>query len=129
MTLTKKQAEEEVTEKQKALEKAMDDLARIKEKSEDDYEKNITYIAAGTLVLSLTFLEKVVNLKESDSVWFLILSWVLLSISLLGNLVSHQLSGMYHERCRLLYAANASDTSPADSKVKKYNAIISKLNW
>jgi uncharacterized integral membrane protein len=113
----------------KITDKHLEDLARIKEKSEDDYEKNIIYIAAGTLVLSLTFLEKVVNLKESNAVWFLILSWILLSITLLGNLVSHQLSSMYHERCRLLYADAGNDTKEADGKVKKYNRNILKLNW
>jgi uncharacterized integral membrane protein len=113
----------------KITQKDLEDLSRIKEKSEDDYEKNIIYIAAGTLVLSLTFLEKVVNLKESNAVWFLILSWILLSLTLLGNLVSHQLSSMYHERCRLLYAACGNNTEEADGKVKKYNSNILKLNW
>lgn len=36
-------------------------LENIKQKCEDDFEKNITYISAGTLVLSLTFIEKIVN--------------------------------------------------------------------
>ena len=31
-------------------------LTKIKEKSDDDYEKNITYISSGTLILSLTFI-------------------------------------------------------------------------
>jgi hypothetical protein len=109
--------------------KAQEDLLRIKEKSEDDYEKNIIYIAAGTLVLSLTFLEKIVNLSESSAVWFLIWSWILLSITLLGNLVSHQLAAYYHEKYRLLYAECVDDMSLPDLKLKKYNGIMLKLNW
>jgi hypothetical protein len=109
--------------------KAQEDLLRIKEKSEDDYEKNIIYIAAGTLVLSLTFLEKIVNLNESSAVWFLIWSWILLSVTLLGNLVSHQLAAYYHEKYRLLYAECLDDMSLPDLKLKKYNDIMLKLNW
>jgi len=109
--------------------KAEEDLLRIKEKSEDDYEKNIIYIAAGTLVLSLTFLEKIVNLSESSAVWFLITSWILLSITLLGNLISHQLSAYYHEKYRLLYADCNDDMTLPDLKLKEYNGVMLKLNW
>jgi hypothetical protein len=79
-------------------------LAKIKEKSEDDYEKNIVYISAGTLVLSLTFIEKIVNLKDSSVIWVLISSWCFLAVTLLFNLVSHQLSSFYHDRCMALYS-------------------------
>ena len=126
--MTKKETEEAASNAS-IREKALEDLLRIKEKSEDDYEKNIIYIAAGTLVLSLTFLEKIVNLNESSAVWFLIWSWVLLSLTLLGNLVSHQLSAYYHEKYRLLYADCKDDTTLPDLKLKKYNGIMLKLNW
>lgn len=52
------------------------ELRVIKEKSEDDYEKNLVYISSGTLVLSLTFIEKIVPLQGSTVVWFLIASWI-----------------------------------------------------
>lgn len=120
-------------------------LAKIKEKSEDDYEKNLVYIAAGTLVLSMTFLEKIVNLSESSAVPILIGSWVLLAFTLLGNLVSHQLSSAYHSECRLLYAAccedlpeDASDEDKArdeaahvkaDSRMNRCNDILIGINW
>jgi len=110
-------------------EKENEDFSRIKEKGEDDYEKNIIYIAAGTLILSLTFLEKVVNLKESNAVWYLIWSWVFLSITLLSNLVSHQLSSLYTERCRILYAECGEDRSHPEKKLKTYVKRISVLNW
>jgi len=126
--LTKKQTEEAAAFADIRA-KAQEDLLRIKEKSEDDYEKNIIYIAAGTLVLSLTFLEKIVNLNESSAVWFLIWSWILLSITLLGNLVSHQLAAYYHEKYRLLYAECLDDMSLPNLKLKKYNNIMLKLNW
>lgn len=67
-------------------------LQRIKEKSEDDFEKNITYISAGALAISLTFLEKIVPVKESTLTYLVISSWTLLVLTLLSNLLSHQYS-------------------------------------
>lgn len=75
------------------------DFAKVKEKSDDDYEKNITYISAGTLVLSLTFVEKIVNLGQSSVVWCLITSWSFMGLTLLINLVSHQISSHYAQCC------------------------------
>lgn len=73
-------------------------IIRVKEKSEDDFEKNITYISAGTLVLSLTFIEKIVTIKGSQLIWALITSWILLALTLLLNLISHQVSSWYHDK-------------------------------
>lgn len=67
-------------------------LQRIKEKSEDDFEKNITYISAGALAISLTFLEKIVPIKESVQTYLVIASWTFLVVTLLSNLLSHQYS-------------------------------------
>ncbi len=67
-------------------------LQRIKEKSEDDFERNITYISAGALAISLTFLEKIVPIKDSVQTYIVILSWTLLVLTLLSNLLSHQYS-------------------------------------
>lgn len=62
---------------------------RVKEKSEDDFEKYITYISAGGLGLSLTFIEKVVPFEKSISLWTLVFAWALLALTLLVNLLSH----------------------------------------
>lgn len=67
-------------------------LQRIKEKCEDDFEKNITYISAGALAISLTFLEKIVPVKESVKTYLVIASWTFLVLTLLSNLLSHQYS-------------------------------------
>jgi hypothetical protein len=110
-------------------EKENEGFLRLKEKGEDDYEKNIIYIAAGTLVLSLTFLEKIVNLEETNAVWYLIWSWIFLSITLLSNLVSHQLSSLYIERCRIFYANCGDDRTYPDKKLKIYIKRLSAVNW
>jgi hypothetical protein len=110
-----------------------DAILRIKEKSEDDYEKNLVYIAAGTLVLSLTFIEKIVNIKDSNAIWFLILSWFFLSITLLTNLISHQLSSHYNTTCRQLYSDCDDDDIDSmkriNQKAESYNTRLTRINW
>jgi hypothetical protein len=39
-------------------------IVGIKDKSEDNFEKNLVYMTAGTLVLSLTFIEKIAPLQN-----------------------------------------------------------------
>ena len=73
----------------KKKDKDRDAFQRIKEKSEDDFEKYITYISAGGLGLSLTFIEKVVPFEKSISLWTLVLAWAFLALTLLVNLLSH----------------------------------------
>lgn len=79
-------------------EKDRDALIRIKEKSEDDFDKNITYISAGALALSLTLIDKVVDVSNSICKWCLIVSWSLFTASLLLNLVSHYVSSLFHDK-------------------------------
>jgi len=125
-------------------EKQHEAFNKIKEKSDDDYEKNIVYIAAGTLVLSMTFLEKIIKVETSSGIWFLIISWGLLALTLLGNLVSHQLSSRFHEICLDLYdkcgelpeaptnEQNATFQQRFDHAEKKFescNSTIRTLNW
>jgi uncharacterized membrane protein YgcG len=58
------------------------------EKLENDLEHKITYISAGALALSITFIEKIVDLKSANFFWLLILGWFLLVITLSINLIS-----------------------------------------
>lgn len=64
-------------------------LQKIKEKSEDDFEKYITYISAGGLGLSLTFIEKISPFSKSVALFTLVLGWGFLALTLLVNLLSH----------------------------------------
>jgi len=76
-----------------------DKVQDVKDKSQDDYEKNLVLITSGTLVLSMTFIEKISPLEGASGIWFLIGAWVLLVLSLLLNLYSHQLAGTYADEC------------------------------
>lgn len=50
-------------------------ILRIKDKSEDNFEKNLIFITSGTLLLSLTFIEKIVPLANAKGIVWLIISW------------------------------------------------------
>src|SRR5690606_25594032 len=67
-------------------------LNSVKVSSENDFEKNLIYITAGTLILSLTFVEKVTPLPEAIHVWMIITSWGFLAASLILNIISHWFS-------------------------------------
>lgn len=60
-----------------------------KNKSQDDFEKYINLLASGGLVLSLTFLEKIVSVKEPAGLWLFVLSLLGFVLTLLSNLYSH----------------------------------------
>lgn len=77
--------------------KNRESLVNTKEKSEDDFEKNLVLITSGTLVLSMTFIDKIAPLDHARGVVFLIIAQSLLAISLLINLLSHQISVKYSQ--------------------------------
>ena len=58
------------------------------DKSENDLERKITYISAGALALSITFMEKIVDLTSAKHFFLLIIGWILLAITLAINLIS-----------------------------------------
>lgn len=68
--------------------KNRDDLFRTIEKTEDDFEKKITQISAGALALSITFIDKIVDLSTAKYFFILIIGWVLLVLTLSINLIS-----------------------------------------
>lgn len=101
-----------------AKEKDRENLIKIKEKSDDDFEKNITYISAGALGLSMTFIEKIINIPKAICFYLLIIAWGLLTITLLVNLLSHYLSSYYLELA----------TEEFDNNDKNTNANIDRRN-
>jgi hypothetical protein len=51
-------------------------------------DKNLLYIATGSLILSLTFIEKIVNNPIKDTLFYLLLSWIFLLTSIFITLIS-----------------------------------------
>lgn len=75
-------------------------LQNLKDKSEDDYEKNITFISAGSLALTITFLSEIVDVGKSHSFWLVISSWSMLAATLISNLGSHLYSSWIMDKCK-----------------------------
>jgi len=60
-----------------------------KSKSDDLFEKSITFISSGALGLTLTFHDKIVPVENSIYVIIIALGWALLVATLFINLISH----------------------------------------
>jgi len=103
-------------------------IQEIISKSEDEFEKKISYIGAGALLLSLTFLEKIINLESSHYVWILVLGWLSLTSTLLINLISHMISKIH------LRKSQAEIEKKIDYEQRKQNhkirvKKIEAINW
>lgn len=72
--------------------KMNESLDKVIEKSEDDFEKQLIFIASGALGISFAFIEKIVPLNTSVYFLVLALSWISLTLALCVNLFSHYLS-------------------------------------
>lgn len=64
-------------------------LQKAVDKSENEFEKHLLYIAAGALGLSFTFISEIINIIDSRFIWLLIAGWISLILCILINLLSH----------------------------------------
>jgi hypothetical protein len=104
------------------------DLLAQKSKSDEDFEKYITFISSGALGLTLTFINEISPLKESIGIWIISSGWILLAITLFINLLSHFLSSRYNEKTLKDIDENIDNTD-FDCKLERRNNIISALNF
>ena len=102
-------------------------LLEEKGKSDDDFEKYITFIASGGLGLTLTFVDNISPLKESICVWIIILGWFSLGTTLFVNLLSHYISSSNNTKAIQDIDDNLSYEDIVDN-IDKRNLVVSKLN-
>ena len=75
------------------------ELRTLIDKSNEYFEKQLSYISAGALGLSMIIVEKLVkDLGGAKCKWILFLSWSLLALSLISNLVSHVFTSSKHNK-------------------------------
>ncbi len=98
-----------------------------KRKSDDDFEKYITFIAAGALGLTLTFIDKISPLKESIWIWCIILGWFCLAFTLFLNLYSHYRSSNNNEKT-IQDIDNELEYKILVDNISKRNTTVSYLN-
>lgn len=98
-----------------------------KSKSDDDFEKYITFIASGSLGLTLTFIDKISPLDKSIFIWVIVLGWFSLAITLFVNLLSHYISSKNNTRT----IQDIDDDLPYDdlvANIDRRNKVVSNLN-
>jgi len=93
-------------------------------KSQDDFEKQLSYISAGALGLSMLFIEKIVPLAKAHTKWLLIFGWCVLAATLFINLISHLTSSNYNYKV----LANIKKGIDTTQTITKSNCIINTLN-
>lgn len=97
--------------------------------SEDDFEKNLVYLSAGSLVLSIGFIEKIIPMDNAKWAGFLIVSWCLIASTLLLNLASYLISAENGTKAREDLDNDILDDKTRYEKVKSRNKTIRKVNW
>lgn len=85
--------------------------------SQNDFEKNIVYLSAGALALSIGFIEKIVSFEKASNKWIVILSWVFLACTLLLNLASH-----------LISVRNSTKSREEMDSGMEYNKLIERIS-
>ena len=96
--------------------------------SEDDFEKNLVYLSAGSLVLSIGFIEKIVPMSKASCIGLLIISWFMIALTLLLNLASYLISASHSTKARE-DLDNQIDSKLRYDKVKNRNRKIRLVNW
>ncbi len=102
-----------------------------KSKSDDLFEKAITFIASGALGLTLTFHDKIVPVENSIYVIIIAVGWALLVTTLFINLISHYQSSKSTDDSiddvdRIIDYSSSYETF--QKEIRKRNRRIDNLN-
>ncbi|SDW64667.1 hypothetical protein SAMN05444410_104202 [Hydrobacter penzbergensis] len=112
--------------KQEDIAKYKDELITILHKSQENFEKQLSYISAGTLALSIGFIKDVIkNIAKAEYKWLLNLGWVLLGATLLINCISHIRAADLHNRT----ISEINDGNYDHERIKKRYEEVSRVNW
>lgn len=95
-------------------------------RSVDAFEKNLTYITAGTITLSVTFVDKITPFSPAVHKCYLIIAWTALILSLLINLISHKYST---DKILKTLGEHDREEEGIPLKVQYRNKIGNIFNW
>jgi hypothetical protein len=85
--------------------------------SQSDFEKNLVYLSAGALVLSIGFIEKIISFDKASNKWIVVVSWGILASTLLLNLASH-----------LISVGNSTKAREEMDMGMEYNKLIERIS-
>jgi hypothetical protein len=81
----------------KELEDYRSHLAKVMEGNSDRFEKQLSYISAGSLGISMAFIKDIVgSLQSTAGTNFLLYGWICMGVTLLINLVSQVYANYCH---------------------------------
>ena len=101
------------------------DLRKAMDKSQESFEKQLSFISAGALGLSMAFIEKIVgDVKNSVCRPLLIMSWLFLAATFILNLISHVVATRLHYRTIAEIDLKQYDQQKATGRVN----TISRMN-
>jgi hypothetical protein len=98
-------------------EKDRDKISDAINESQSDFEKNLVYLSAGALALSIGFIEKIIKIQDASGRCLLIASWGLLASTLLLNLASH-----------LISVRNSTKAREEMDKGTKYEILVERIS-
>jgi len=108
------------------IEKYREELIMLLHKSQDSFEKQLSYISAGSLALSMGFIKDVVgDIELTDCTWLLDVGWILLAATLLINCISHFIAAKMHN----MTVAEINEAKYDPGLVVKRTRIISRFNF
>ena len=84
--------------------------------SSEQFDKAILFVSLGTLGISITFIEKIVVLSNSQHNWLLLLSWLLEATTIALFTINHYVSIQSFNKA----IADAYKTKNVESKSVKY---------
>ncbi len=106
-------------------------LQNVVDKSEDEFEKRLLYIAAGALGLSFSFITDIVAINQCKYLWLLIGGWGLLAMCILVNLLSQLWSKNKANRAIDLIdkcLVSQGDDKKLKSKIDEMNSRTNLIN-
>jgi uncharacterized BrkB/YihY/UPF0761 family membrane protein len=103
-----------------------DQLIIVHSKNQDSFEKQLSFISAGALALSIGFIKDIVkNFSHSSYKGLLGWGWAALIITLLVNCISHLLGASHANRA--IKEINENDYEP--ERIERRNRCIVRINW
>lgn len=102
------------------------ELKSLLQKSIDSFEKQLNYISAGSIGLSMLIVEKLFNdLTLTSWKCLIILAWCFFGLTLISNLLSHLFTFHVHSKT----IVDIQDDKYDESVAKTRNNRIKSWNW
>ena len=111
---------------QDPLQQYKEELTELLHKSQDAFERQLSYISAGSLALSIGFIKDVIeNIEDAKFKWLLSTGWICLGATLLINCISHIRAADLHNKTIRDINVGSYDHNTVTNRYKE----IGYVNW